>query len=922
MSTQDDHHSPRLFRRRRRTADFRAEIQAHLDHEADERRAEGLSPVDAQTAATKAFGNVALVQERFYEAARWMWWERVCADVRYGVRSLARTPGFTSIAVLTLALGIGANTAIFTVIQAGLLQTLPVPQPQRLVLLTDPNVHGHMYGGEGPGSRSLLTYAEFAYLRDHNSVFSGMFAADSSLPEVPIAIGTADPGLGVRSDQAHVRLVSGSYFTTLGVSAWRGRVFTAAVDHVPGATPIAVVSHAFWKSHLNSDASAIGATIDIRRTPFTIVGIAPPDFAGETVGDAPDLWVPLTMQTAVLPGVDMLSPAGPMDNAHIWLQTMARLERGVTPSQAQEQVSVLFHQMLQARAGSEMTAKQRDSYLAQRIDVRPGARGVSTIRSAMADPLTTLMVLVGLVLLIACANVATLLLARGSARQRELTIRAAMGAARSRIMGQLLIESALLAGAGALLGLAFAPSVSTLLLRLMPAGVDTALVHLNLTLNLPVLLFALAATVLTVLLFGVVPAWRATRLDLTEMLRSRVTSQAAPGHASTSRSFVIAEVVAAMILLVAAAMFARSLHQLSAVQLGYSAEHLMLVRVDTSAAGYQGDQLFSFYRQMQERLATIPGVTAASFSANGLFDGHESGDPIAVEGYEPSAGDTPHARLDHVGPGYFRTVGMPIEAGREFTSQDAAPGLRMGVVNETFTRTFFGRTNPLGKTIRDVFPGNPGSVQVVGVVGDGRVNDLRETIQPRVYVPALNPLWPQRRMIFELRTADASAALASSVRTAVDSLNRDLLPVQIHDLPALVDRSLGTDRFVARLAGTFALLAALLAGIGLYGMMAYTVAQRTPDIGIRMALGATRSDVLWSVLRSTLRLVAVGMALGLPITLIATRFIRSLLFGVGDADAISILAAVVMLSFVAVLASLVPARRAARIDPISAIRFE
>jgi predicted permease len=912
-----------MFRRRRRAQDLRAEMEAHVELEAEQRRAEGLSQDDAKAAARRAFGNLRLTEERVYEAGRWGWWDRAWTDVRYGMRTLARSPGFSSVAVLTLALAIGANTAIFTVVQAGLLQALPVSRPQQLVLLTDPDVHGHMYGGEGAGTRSLLTYAEFANLRDRTSVFAGLFAADSSLPAVPVTIRSFDRDHGASPDVAHVRLVSGSYFATLGVPAWRGHAFTAAVDRTPGAAPVTVVSYAFWRSHLQGDPGALGSTIDIRRTPFTIVGIAPPGFDGETVGDAPDLWVPLTMQGAVLPGVDMLGEAGPLDNAYIWLQAMGRLKPGVTRQQAQAQLNVVFHQMLEQQTGSAMTEAQRKSYLGQVIELRPGARGASTVRNAMADPLTLLMGLVGLVLLIACANVATLLLARGSARQREFTIRAAMGAARSRLIAQLVIESLLLAFAGATVGLAVAPSVSALLVRLMPQGGRyQAFVHLNLVLSRPVLLFAVGVTLATVILFGLIPAWRTTGMQATAMLKARTAAQSGPGSASTSRGFVVAEVVATMLLLVAAGMFARSLRQLGAVNLGYDADHLILVRMETSAAGYQGDRLFTFYRQMQERLAVLPGVAAVSFSTNGLFEGREGADPIAVEGYSTLGGDTPHARLDHVGPGYFRAVGLPIKSGRGIVSQDAAPAVRVGVINETFARTFFGQTNPIGKTVRDVFPGNPGSVLVVGIVADGRVNSLRETIEPRLYVPALNPLWSQRSVAFEVRSQGVDAALAPAILRAVEDVDRDLLPVDIRPLPDLVGHSVGTDRFVARLAGAFALLAALLAGIGLYGVMAYTVTRRTPDIGIRIALGATPTEVLWSVIRESLWLVGVGIAVGLPLTIAAGRLIHSQLFGLGLVDPLAIMLAILLLAIVAALAGVVPARRPARVDPMSAIRFD
>jgi predicted permease len=915
-----------MFGRKRNPRDFRAEIEAHIEIETERLRAQGLGEEEARTAARLAFGNVALAEERFYEAGRWLWWDHLRADVVYGLRMLAKNPGFTVIAVLTLALGIGANTAIFTVIEAALLRALPVSQPGQLVLLTDPNMHGHSYGGEGAGPRELLEYSEFEYLRDHNDVFSGIFAADSSLPQLPVRLSSAGRGSSGQNDTARVRLVSGDYFATLGIHAWRGRTFTASVDRARGASPLAVISYAFWQRRFNLDPSALGQTIEIRQTPFTIIGVTPPGFFGETVGDAPEIWVPLTMQAAVYPGVDRLSPVPALQNAHIWLQAMARLKPGVTIQQAQANVSVVFRRLLESEAVPGMTASQRKDYFGQLISLRPGARGAATVRGAMGDPLKILMGLVGLVLLIACANVANLLLARGSARQREFAIRTAIGAGRSRLVRQLLVESFLLAFSGAVAGVVMAPWISGLLVRMMPGSlVGTTTVHLDLGLNVPVLMFTLALTIVTTLIFGLIPAWRAARVDITTMLKSTTAAPAARSanpRVPAGKILVVGQVAASVILLVAAALFAHSLSRLSEVSLGYPPEHLLLVGVNTASAGYKDANVTQFYRRMLDRLSAIPGVRSVSVSSNGLFQGSESGDSISVEGYTPPGGENPHSRMDHVGPGYFRTLGIPILVGREFEARDAAPARRVAVINEAFAKTYFAHTNPLGKSIRDVCPCNPGEMVVVGVAANDRANSLREPFRPRVYLPLFNPLWPHVWVSFEVRTQGNSAAVGAAIREAAGEINPNLLPLQVTALPRLVDRSLGRDRFIARLAGLFALLAALLAGIGLYGVMAYTVARRTRDIGIRMALGAAPREILRSVLRETLLLVGIGVAVGIPAAIAGTRLIKSLLFGLGFVDPAALAFAVVLLAAVAAFAGFVPARRASRIDPMAAIRFE
>jgi predicted permease len=914
-----------VFGRKRKPSDFRAEIEAHIELEAERLREQGLSEEEARGAARRAFGNVTQAQERYYETGRWLWWDHWRADIRYGLRMLAKSPGFTIIAILTLALGIGANTAIFTVIEAVLLRALPVGRPGQLVLLTDPDSHGRNYGAEG-GIRDLLTYSEFEYLRDHNSVFSGIFAADSSLPRVPVTRNGSGRASAAQSDAARVRLVSGDYFSTLGIHALRGRTFTSSVDRVRGASPVAVISYAFWQRRYGLDPLILGQTIEIRQTPFSIIGVTPQGFFGETVGDAPDLWVPLTMQAAVYPGLDMLSPVPALQNAHIWLQAMARLKPGVTLRQAQANISLIFRRLLESQAGPGMTAKERKDYLNQQIDIQPGTRGAATVRSSMGDPLKILMGLVGLVLLIACANVANLLLARGSARQREFAVRAAIGAGRSRLIGQLLVESFLLAFSGAAAGILLARWASELLVRMMPRiSTGPEAVHLNLAVDAPVLTFTLAVAVITGLIFGLVPAWRATRVDVTAMLKS---ATAGPAGRSASRPvragqlLVVGQVAASVILLVAAALFAHSLARLSEVSLGYKPERLLLVRVSTTSAGYQGEAVPLFYRRMLDRLASIPGVSAASLSGNGLFEGMESADPVAVEGYTPPGGGNLHSRMDHVGPGYFHTVGIPILLGREIEAQDAAQAHRVAVINQAFAQAYFAHTNPIGKTIRDVFPGNPGEMVVVGIAGNNRTNSLREPIRPRVYIPVFNPLWPESAVSFEVRTRDDPAGVSAAIREAAGKINENLLPLRIQTLPSLIDRSLGTDRFIARLAGMFALLAALLAGIGLYGVMAYTVARRTRDIGIRMALGAAPAEIFRLVLRETFLLVGIGVVVGVPAALAGTRLIKSLLFGLGSVDPIALTLAVILLAAVAAFAGFVPARRAARVDPMAAIRFE
>ena len=708
--------------------------------------------------------------------------ETLWLDLRHALRTFAKTPGFTLIAVLTLALGIGANTAIFTVLDAVLLRSLPVSHPEELVVLTDPDAHGSNFGSES-GKRSLLAYSEFEYIRDHNDVFSQIFAADSSLPTPEVSIADSSPNAGAGKETASVRLVSGDYFATLGVKPELGRAFTPEVDRARGASPIAVISHAFWRQRFGLNPAILGKTVQIHRTSFEIIGVAPPGFFGETVGDAADIWIPMMMQDAVYPGQDLLtaSPQGVI-NQHTWIQVMGRLKPGTTYLQAKASINVVFQRMLESETPSTLTAEQRKSRLDQSINLQPGARGSSTLRESFGTPLKYLLVLVGLVLLIACANVANLLLAAG--------------------------------------------------------------------------------------------------------------------------------------------LFASSLSKLAEVNLGYNREHLLLFRVDAAAAGCQGAAATRLYQQLLQRLSTIPGVGGVTVSKNGLFSGSESGDPIAVEGYAPKQQEELHSRMDHVGPRYFSVLGIPILLGREIEPQDSGNGPRAAVINQTFARRFFPNGNPLGKQVRDTYPGNPADMVVVGVVSDAKYNSLREQTPPRIYAPLFNPMWELSNAVYEVRTFADPSSVSASLRQAVQATNPSIPPLEIRAMSGLVDGSLQTDRFLKQLSEAFAALAMLLASIGLYGIMAYTVARSTRDIGIRLALGAGPGIILWQVLRETLVLVGAGIAIGVPLALGGAFLIRNMLFGLGFADPLALLVAAISLLLVAALAGFLPARRASQVDPMVVLRYE
>src|SRR5882724_9736594 len=841
---------------------------------------------------------------------------QIWQDLRYAARMLAKSPMFTVIAVLTLALGIGANTAIFSVFDSVLFRSLPVAYPERLAILTDPDEQGAHFGSQ-TGERSLLAYSEFEYLRDHNEVFSGVVAADSELPNVEVTVsgstGNATSSKEIASKEieskeiARIKLVSGDYFGVLGITPAAGRFFTSEVDRVRGGAPVAVISHAYWRQRFGLDPGVLGRTIQVRETSFEIMGVAPPGFYGETVGQAPDVWVPMVMQSSIYPGQDYLRAAPGIVNQYMWLQVIARLKPAITKAQANASINVAFKQGIAAAAGSTIGGNDPRDYLDQRIRLHAGAGGASTLHERFGEPLKVLMALVGLVMLIACANVANLLLARGAVRQKEFAMRLAIGAGRSRLIRQLLTESLLLASLGAAAGLVVGRWGVAALLHMVGSSNGT---QLELQLDGRILVFTIAMAALTAILFGLIPALRSTRVDLSPVLKSTAaggTDESAYRRMPVGKMLVTAQVAVSLVLLIAAGMFVRSLTMLTRVNLGYRSENLLLFRVNTAPGGYKGAAITQLHRELLGRISAIPGLRGVALSHNGLFSDSESGDPIAVEGYTPKPNEELDARMDHVGPGYFSNVGIPILIGREIGLKDGGSGIRAAVINQTFARRFFPNGNPIGKHIRDTYPGNPTDMEVVGVAADAKYRSLREETPPRIYAPFFNPMWEQTSAVYEVRTMADAASVSAALRQAVRETDPALPPVEIHTMSALVDKSLDTDRFVAQLAGVFGALATLLASIGLYGIMMYTVTRRTREIGIRMALGARSGNVLGQVLRETGLLVLIGIGAGVPLAIGGAYLIRSMLFGVGLADPVVLGLAAGMLAIIAVVAGFMPA---------------
>jgi predicted permease len=835
-------------------------------------------------------------------------------DLVYGARLLAKSPGFTTVAVLSLALGIGANTAIFSLIDTVLLKMLPVKDPNQLVALTDPSSSGTSIG-TSHGERGILSTREFEALRDRTQSFSGMFASQSERDTNNASID------GKPLEELHTRLVSGGYFTVLGATTAIGRAFTAADERGPGSAPYAVISYEFWQRRFGGSLSALDSHIHIGKANLTVIGVAQRHFLGETVGEAPDMWIPLDMQPQVMPGRMWLED----DPAHIaekvmWLHVIGRLKPGISRKQAQANVDVVFKQVV-AEEFSKLSQSQPD-ILKQNLKLHDAGAGVSSLRGDMADPLYVLMAVVALVLVIACANVANLLLARATARQKEMGVRLALGAGRARIVRQFLTESLMLSVAGGVLGSLLAVYGVRLLVALV--GDRSGSVALDARPDLRVLLFTIGVSLLTGLVFGLAPAWKSAAVNVAGTLKEAGRGMtASSGKIGVGKILVVGQIALSVMLLIGAGWFIRTLRNLENVDLGYRRENLALVGVDFLSAGYSGKRLPVAYNEVRERLARIPGVRAVSYSQNGLFSGSESGDAISVEGYKAQKPQDLHARWDATGPDYFATAGIPILLGRGIGPQDVESAESVCVVNEAFAKFYFGSQNPIGKHVTDEFPDTRQTFTIVGVARDARDHSLRREIFRRFYLSAQQPLGGfAPDMNYEIRTFGEPGAVLQTARKAILAYDPAIPIGSVQPFVTLLDGNLRQERIIAQLSGIFGGLALLLAAIGLYGVLSYAVAQRTNEIGIRMALGAERGTVVRMVLRETAVLIAIGLAAGVPASLACGRLIQSKLFGLKAADPVTLGAAVGIMIVVAIVSGYLPARRASRVDPLIALRYE
>jgi len=828
-------------------------------------------------------------------------------NFRFYARILRRSPAFTSVAILSLALGIGANTAIFSVMDALLLRTLPVKHPEQLVLFGEGRYSGIFNPFPNGNNGDLYSQPFFETVRAENQVFSGLAAVESMQATVHGRFAGASTDL----ERLNIRLVSGNYFDVLGVGASLGRVLSPEDDRKPGGHPLAVMSHAFWKRRFAGDPGVIGKTLTFNGTTFTIVGVTARDFFGTVVGESPDFWIPLAMQAQVQPWLN--DPRGNLSQS-LWL--IGRMKPGVAASEAQANTNVVFQQWLHGIAGATPSPDRLRDMRKARVKLTEAAAGISSLRRNYSQPLRILMVLVGLVLLTACANIANLLLARGTGRQREIAVRLALGAERRTLIGQLLSESLWLAIAGGALGVLIAWWGAQFLLAMV--WTEPGPMPLNVGPNGHVLLFTLGLSIATGLLFGIVPALRMTRVDLGPSLKEGKGTARGQSRSRLGRMLVAAQVALAMFLMIGAGLFVRTLERLEHTNTGFDKEHVVLLRLDSDSSSFKGPAWLNLSHRLEARARALPGVVAASFSSFNFDEGRWMA-PLWPEGVAHTQANGKDYDGNRVGAQYFEALGIAIVEGRNFGAQDTAHSRRVAIVNETLARALFQQGSALGRHFslggRDKY-----DFEIVGVVKDVKYESIREKPRGVWFLDTEQEQSPGDDLV--VRFAGKKEALMSQLRSVIRSEDANLAIAEMMTLGDAVDRSLGQEKLLARLAGFFGTLALLLASMGLYGVMAYSVAQRTNEIGIRMALGAQPASVLRMVLGESAVVVALGLTAGIPAALGCGGLVRNQLYGLGPNDPWTITGTAAILLAVALVASLLPARRAALLDPLAALRDE
>jgi putative ABC transport system permease protein len=869
------------------------ELRFHIELRAEENVRRGMAPEEARREAERQFGRFDRIKEEGYEVRGGRWLEAMWQDLRYGVRMLLKHKGFTAVAVLSLALGIGANIAIFSLADKVMMRKLPIEESDRLVVVST---------SSDQGLRTIFTYPDFADYRDRNEVFEGLVC----YVQRPLTLSE-----GRQAERLQGMIVSGNYFTALRVRPALGRGFLPEEDKIRGSHPVVVLSYGLWQRRFGADPGLLGRTVNLNGYGFTVVGITPPEFAGTIPGSAPDVYVPVMMQGQVMPGWKMDPLFGPRSRDLSWLEVLGRLKPGVGREQAAVAMNMLGSQIARANPNADGSPRSEPKFV-----LEDGSRGHTYLLRDLRFPLQMLMATVGLILLIACANVANLLLARAGTRRKEIAVRLAIGAGRGRLIRQLLTESLLLATLGGGAGLALAASISGLVVSYTPAN-NFSTLRLDNRLDWRVLGFTLGISLLTGILFGLAPALSASRPDLVSVLKDESTLLGNRVRRLSLRNLlVVGQVALSLMVLVGAGLCVRSLQNLQAIDAGFDTAKVLVMSTDVTLNGYDKERGLRFYSELLERMKLLRGVEAVSLGFLLPLGGGVSS-TLQVVGYVPRPGEDMSFDYNTIGPDYFRTMNIPLLQGREFGQSDAAAAPRVVIINETAARRFWPNQSPIGQRVSfkpEEFR------EIVGVVKDSKYSRLNEEARPAIYVPLAQEY--RGNMALHVRTAGEPRAMLALVLREVQALDASLPLYNIKTLEEQKSSSLYTSRMAATLLTVFGLLALGLAAVGLYGVMAYAVNRRTREIGIRLALGAQSKDVLRQVLVEGMCIVTIGLALGLVGAVAATRLVAGFLYGVTATDPVSFAGAALLLAGVALLANYLPARRASRTDPLVALRCD
>jgi predicted permease len=843
-------------------------------------------------------------------------------EIRVAFRQFRKSPGFILTVIFTIALGIGANTAIFTLVHAVLIKSLPVVDPRTLYRVGDKDdccVNGGFLNDAG--DFDLFSYELYRHIRDTTPEFEQLAAMQSGSNGVTVRRGS-EPAKSERSEY-----VSGNYFSTFGIGAFAGRMLSPT-DDTTGAAPAVVMSYQTWRSNYGSDPGVVGSTLFVQGQPVTVVGVAPPGFFGDRIREnPPDLWIPLTMEPIIERETSLLHV--PDSN---WLYAVGRLKQGVAVGPLQAKISNNLRVWLGTReeytrnGGSTVIPKQH-------VVITPGGAGIQNLQQETSKGLYLLMTISGLVLLVACANVANLLLARGASRKAETSIRMALGAARSNLIGQMLKESILLACAGGLAGLAVAYAGTRTILSL--AFPDSPNMPIDASPSLPVLGFAFLLSLITGIVFGIVPAWITSHSDPAEALRG--VNRSTRDHTSLpQKSLIVFQAALSLVLLVSAGLLTKTLRNLEHQSFGIETTNRYVLHLDPAGAGYTPAKLPALYQSLEQRFGALPGAQSVGLALYSTLEGNNWGEGIRVEG-RPEPGPNAHnnSSWDRVNPKFFETVGQPVIRGRGFTDADTATSQFVAVVNQAFVQKFFPNEDPIGRHFGIFDQKYAGAFEIVGIVANAKYNNPREDFRPMYFRPLTqqmpglddpNAAMAEARSLYinsvTLRFARQPQNLDAMVRHTLSDIDPNLTVIDLHSLDYQVSDNFNQERLVARLTMLFGLLALVLASVGLYGITSYAVARRTGEIGLRMALGANRGNVIRMVLRGAFTQVWLGLALGIPIALLGGRFMADQLYGVRSYDPFSLAIAVVVLSIAAALAGFLPARRAASIEPMEALRIE